>query len=94
MNPHPQLLKLAAKVPMRLMRFKFVQKGLYTNEATLWMYGPDEEHRYCEISIEYAKTPLESQTLGSTLSLEKFLRCLVKGSSMGGGLSSSSMWGS
>ena len=56
--------------------------------------GPDEKKYYCEISVEYANTPFESQKLGSSLSLEKFLSCLVKGSSLRGGLSSSSMWGS
>ena len=85
MTPHPQLLKLAAKVPMRLMRFQFVQKDFDNNEATLWMYGPDGNTHFCEISVEYANTPFESQKLGSSLSLEKFLSCLVKGSSLRGG---------
>ena len=81
MTPRPLLLSLAAKVPMRLIRFKLVMRDSFKNEATLRMYhgpdeGPAEKKYYCEISVEYAKTPFESQTFGSTLSLEKFLEVL------------------
>ena len=75
MTPHPQLLKLAATVPMRLMRFKVMQRDLDKSEVTLWMYGPEGRY-YCELTPE--RWPFDDQGLGSVLSFETFLQCLKK----------------
>ena len=84
MTPHPQLLSLAAKVPMRLIRFKYVMKDVIKNEATLRMYhgpddGPAEKKYYCEIKVKYLETVFEDKGMNSKTSLAEFLRILLEG---------------
>ena len=83
MTPRPLLLSLAAKVPMRLIRFKLVMRDSDKNEATLRMYhgpddGPAEKKYYCEITVQYAKTVFEDKDMNSTMSLAEFLRILLE----------------